>query len=279
MNNKIPLSLLESLVVFYTQGTLEAAALKLQSTQPTLTRQLKLLEEYFSEPLFIMQGRKKVFTPFATKLALTLLNRFHDINEIVHEFHISELSEDNVTLKIGGRFEILKKALSNRNLINPIDMIPMSSLEVRRAVESQSVDIAISQQNINTLRYVRKELFRDEIGVAIPKKFLERHANLKDAKNWMEVATKYPRAVYKSDDHQYKEFLHQSMTNSPKLICPDWIFLENCFHEGLYWGLLPSSYMRSGANYKFFSLKLKPQIFYLYYRKSLSGSQIIKSLL
>ena len=66
--NAIPLSLLNSFIVFNESNNITDAATALGITQPALSKQLMLLESILSEPVFLLRGRKKVLTPFGTDL-------------------------------------------------------------------------------------------------------------------------------------------------------------------------------------------------------------------
>ena len=64
----IPLYLIESFIIISESESLEEAGKKLQLTQSTLSKQMKLLESMLPFPLFTYQGRNKKLTRFGEKI-------------------------------------------------------------------------------------------------------------------------------------------------------------------------------------------------------------------
>ena len=72
-------------ITLYQEGSLKAAAKKLCLTVPPISRMLKMTEEWFGEPLFIIERNRITPTPPAESLYQYLLPHYYALNYSLHQ--------------------------------------------------------------------------------------------------------------------------------------------------------------------------------------------------
>lgn len=141
----IEIYLLEQLDAFATYGTLSEAAEKLYMTQPTLSRSMQKLEDYFGFPLFDRDKKRLSLNP-AGKLAADYARRILE-DERAMERHVKSYNKSLHTLHIGS-----------------IAPGPLMVLLPRTTALFPDTTIASS---IDTEETVLKGLLSDEYGIII----------------------------------------------------------------------------------------------------------------
>jgi len=72
-------------ITLYQEGSLKAAAKKLCLTVPPISRMLRMTEEWFDEPLFIIERNRVKPTPLAESLYQHLLPHYYALNARFHQ--------------------------------------------------------------------------------------------------------------------------------------------------------------------------------------------------
>lgn len=275
----IPLHLLDTLVAFSLEKTVLATAQRLGTTQPTVTRQLQQLEALLEHPLFENVGRQKRLTPYGELLSQKLSARFENIQNIIQEATLEEGHTKNLDLRIGGRAEILKRVFGLKKFPLRVVLEPMGSQEIKKAMQSAQVDIAILQDNFSSFSYVKKVLFSDDWHLVVPERYLEKHQNIE---KWKIQSGDFPYASYKKD----MQLLIMGLAHidvvpaRDAFVFPDWTTIEERVHRGLNWSVIPSSYIVPKRNYRTLKMSHLPaQIFYAYYKKSLNRREELQEIL
>lgn len=104
--NPVSLDLLRTFHAVYQAGTLTQAAHQLGLTQPTVTSQLRNLEQVLRQPLFIRQARGVIPTPAADDLAHRLDGPLDALVGVAAEFGRSPALTGR-TLHLGGPAELV----------------------------------------------------------------------------------------------------------------------------------------------------------------------------
>jgi LysR family glycine cleavage system transcriptional activator len=81
------LNALRAFEVAARKETLRQAADELHVTHGAVSRQIRLLEEEFGEPLFAQEGRGRALTPRGRELAERLHDVFTDLTQAIEDFH------------------------------------------------------------------------------------------------------------------------------------------------------------------------------------------------
>lgn len=267
--NRVPIYLLETLAALHAEKTLVRAAQALGTTQSTVTRHLQQLQTYFGPALFETRGNRKLLSPFGDQLARTATARLGDLQTVLHQVTLDSGNDERTPLRIVARREILRRYFANAAFKRPVHLSPQGRLLIRQGLQKHEPDIAITQEKIDTADYIRRELFEDYWGALVPRKVL------KGAGDWRQAVAKagLPLASYTTD-------VPETPDANPHLVFEDWDFLEARVAAAKNWAVVPNSYVRADAKaYRFFPLKGTSQTFYLYYRKSLRDSEVVKALL
>lgn len=306
MNPVISLDLIQTLIVFSDQKSLVKTARILKTTQPTISRHFKRLQELLPYPLFEQIGRNKVLTPYAKKIVERFRDRFKNIEDVFNDI-ISEQenSSDRVKIKIGGRSDILKKHFGIKQFEGVLHLESMNGLQVVDAIKQSKIDIGITQHDILTSDYIRKVLFQDFFCLIIPKKYLK---NKNDYKKWLQQNIKENNSEQRDqmhcsycaycsyyDDQSFLKkqlaYLDLQQNLTAHFICDDWNFLEKRVAMGINWSIIPSLYLLNVGNSnssnneslsKYHVIEIKSDVknvFYIYYRKRLSRFEWFKKLI
>jgi DNA-binding transcriptional LysR family regulator len=282
--NKLPLHLIEALIAFYREGNMIAAARAIQSSQPTISRQLRKFQNILGEPLIEERGRNKVLTSFGLRVAKMAEACWSDFGQNLRDIHIESLPKERVPCRVAGRNEVLMRIFGNLVTTNPLELIPLNGDETRLLLERREVDIAVYQGNFVSSDYARKKIFIDSMGIAIPKAALGRATNWK---TWLDSAPPLGLAVYKNDLKDLTLALKGEKASGltlpkPVFVFPDWSVLEGRIARGLNWGLLPSTYANTekSSSYTYFPLTtIEAQVFYIYYRLKIAQLPWLKALI
>jgi DNA-binding transcriptional LysR family regulator len=132
-------NLLRSLIAIYETGTLTEAATRLKTTQPSMVRHLRELEESLKEPLFVRLPGKLKPTARADVLFEALLGMRHAVREAESVFTSSTASMTGV----------VRLAVSEAYAYHVIPSILMPLLEQNIDLE---IEFSVSNQTDNLLR-------------------------------------------------------------------------------------------------------------------------------
>ncbi|MGZ3786854.1 MAG: LysR family transcriptional regulator [Bdellovibrio sp.] len=174
----IPITLLNSFVVFNESKNIVEAAQKLGITQPALSKQLKQLEQSLSEPIFFLRGRKKMLTSFGQDLHLRLAERIGNLQEVVE--HTQKVHSDSAvtTIRIAGRRGILDRISGKINTPRNLHFIESSNENIIGSILSLKADVGIAHSIPDTHELIAKPLFKEKFQFVIPKKFFKHQPTL-----------------------------------------------------------------------------------------------------
>src|SRR5699024_6186025 len=146
-------------------GTIREAADKMFVTQPTISQQIKKLEETLGFPIFEKRGRKIQLTSQGEELYPFIHDLIVSINKL--EQNISSIQKDennNISLALGPVLphDLIKKVLVKFNKEYPdkfISIIESGSIELLNLLKNKEIDFAI----INTNNDIRVDLSENNI--------------------------------------------------------------------------------------------------------------------
>ncbi len=108
MNRDLPVAHLRTLIAIAEENSFEAAAKRVNRTQPAVTQQMKRLEDVVECQLFVQQGRQRVLTAAGE----TLLDYARDIVSLSDSaIKATRSTSDTAVLRIGVPHEISKDLL------------------------------------------------------------------------------------------------------------------------------------------------------------------------
>ncbi|WP_374076163.1 LysR family transcriptional regulator [Bdellovibrio bacteriovorus] len=272
----IPLYLWESFIAVIEEKTLQKAADKLRTTQPTITRHLHQLEEALPLNLFELRGRTKVPTPFALQLHQKIRMRLQFLPEDIHQSLQQFAKSENVSLTIAGDLEVLKRYFCDVRFSGKLHLREMRTDDLKTELKEGRYDVVVHRGLVDTSLYVSKKLFHDEPTLIVPKKF----AKTKDLSDWKTRSSQFPISLYSDRMAFYQEFQGKTSVNFE---VEDWTAIEEHVQNGLSWSIVPSSYVRENANYYSAPYSIRgtkmPTDYYIYYRRDLSRQIWFKKFL
>lgn len=262
----VDLSLLQSFSAFVGAKNIVEAARELGISQPALSSRLKMFERAFDQPVFTMQGRRKLLTPFGQALydetKESLKRPLEQCFEVTRRFS----DPAQVTLKLGGRREPLEHLLPKLRFAGSLQFENLKSGEAIEAVKDRRIDIALAHQKPDSLGLVARLAFREGATLVWPKAW-------KRSELW-----ERPCIGYRADLPFLTEFCASEKRSVSDLrisrLFEDWQQVARFVSEGVGWSIIPERILPFAGNARSEMLSTsiaKPMSFYWIYRKCLSG--------
>jgi DNA-binding transcriptional LysR family regulator len=266
---------LNAFVTFSQAASLEAAAISLKTTQPTLTRQLKGLEEALGVTLFSMQGRKKVLTQAGRDLLNEIRPRFEGLTDSVQRALLQQSSPEKVRIRIGGRREILARYAKDINFSGNLTFEFMGHQEIVRRLIERSLDIGITYELPDSLHIGATPIFADQFVVCAPKSWSLKKQSVQKTIEFL--AEEKPALLYNELMSRARPILERLKISPASLkvsrTCADWDVLLTLISAGQGWAFLPENLIKPEHEVHIWQLPKELQIstqFYLIHLKELS---------
>ena len=275
-----PLYLIESLLAFANASSLAEAGKALGLSQPALTNHLKSLEEQFDQPLFAMEGRKKVLTDFGRQLTSFYSEKFGSIQEDLKVLVDKFQSSERVTLNIAGRAEILRLLAPETEFEGTLKFCEADGAAAIDGLLSRKYEVAISNHVSKAGDLIAKKFFADHFSVVVPSAW-----NIREKKFSVELVKALvdrPFLAYKSDHQELSKLLDKTKIESvPKIskVIGDWSLIAKMVNSGQGWSIVPTMYLKDHP--KLISIDVPTSIlpdvqFYLFYRKETAALKWFK---
>lgn len=158
-------------MVYETKNFSKAAEL-LFISQPTVSAQIKQLEQDLDTPLFLRNGRKNVIaTPQAEYLYEKALNLLDELSTITSEIHTNTQHQSHCALGISHTYAMalmpdLMIALYNAFPTVRFRVSMMNSAEVLTALEQHQLDLGIIEKPLSAPSILRFPILKDQLVLA-----------------------------------------------------------------------------------------------------------------
>ncbi|MFZ4846816.1 LysR substrate-binding domain-containing protein [Enterococcus casseliflavus] len=166
------LKLLETFKMVYETKNFSKAAELLFISQPTVSAQIKQLEQDLDTPLFLRNGRKNVIaTPQAEYLYEKALNLLDEWSTITSEIHTNTQHQSHCALGISHTYAMalmpnLMIALYNAFPTVRFRVSMMNSAEVLTALEQHQLDLGIIEKPLSAPSILRFPILKDQLVLA-----------------------------------------------------------------------------------------------------------------
>ncbi|MBF0013473.1 MULTISPECIES: LysR family transcriptional regulator [unclassified Enterococcus] len=166
------LKLLETFKMVYETKNFSKAAELLFISQPTVSAQIKQLEQDLDTPLFLRNGRKNVIaTPQAEYLYEKALNLLDEWSTIASEIHTNTQHQSHCALGISHTYAMalmpdLMIALYNAFPTVHFRVSMMNSAEVLTALEQHQLDLGIIEKPLSAPSILRFPILKDQLVLA-----------------------------------------------------------------------------------------------------------------
>lgn len=240
----MPINLLEALIAIAENPTLARAADVLNLTQPALSMQLKRLEEQFELPLFEFQGKKKVLTIYGKSIYAEAKRLTQEFSMAFEQVNRQYLDGSKLSLRIGGRRELLSKAQKAVQFDGKVTLTAMTSGEAIQALENRRIDLAISRIKPNSSDLIAKKFFTNCPWLVTHKKWVKgrAHGRLSVDKDFL---MNTPLIVYTESGDLMSEWLaHVGLSLDQlkiKYVCEDWLTILQMIESGEGYAIIPDS--------------------------------------
>lgn len=272
----LPIHLLQGLVAIGECNSLAKAAEALNLTQPALSMQLKKLEELFELPIFEFHGKRKVLTPYGRSCYLEAKRLINEFNLSFENLNRQFLDSSKLTLRVAGRRELLFRAQKSISFGGKISFNAMSSKEALIALESRTVDVAISRVKPNSSDIIAKKFLTNCPWLVTHKKWTK-GKDLSTVNMDKDFLRKTPLITYSDDVDFMRNWLHHAGVSTEELntkyICGDWLAVLHMIESGLGYAIIPDSIESNLSDVIHIELPcsvVRPETYYFLYNKSLS---------
>ena len=279
----IPLYLIETFVVFGENLNLVKTAQVLEQTQPTTSRQIELLQSYFKKPLFKTVGRNKLLTDYGQQVQQYFKKSVLELRELQNKMASVSFGQEKEKLSLAARSEILEKYISVLQVDSTVEMVALTGQEIRSRMHAQSLDIAVLQENFESLYYFRKKLFSSEWKIIFPESWKKTFSQKSpDAEQILMQALLLPFASYDKDLQTVKGHLTkrgQIESLNMTLIVADWRLILHAVKQQRHWAIVPEDFSKAeGVVSISASTILTSSTFYLYVLKSLGRNKAVAQM-
>lgn len=281
----VPINLLQGLIAIAESSSLAVAADSLHITQPALSMQLKKLDDFFDIPIFEFQGKRKVLTPYGRSCYL-------EAKRLVNEFALSFerlnrqfMEPSKLSLRVGGRRELLSKAQKSILFEGKVIFDSMSSQDSIRALENREIDIAISRIKPNSSEIIAKKFMTNCPWLVTHKKWTKGKTNA-DLSLDRKFLITTPLIMYSEAGDLMLDWLrHVSLSLTDlniKYVCGDWLTILQMIESGVGYAIIPDSIESNLNDVIHIELPcsvVDSQTYYYLYNKSLAKVPAYRNVL
>jgi DNA-binding transcriptional LysR family regulator len=198
--NHVPVHLLNAFMVFNDAGNIVRAAQALGITQPALSKQLKSLEQKIAQPLFSLNGRKKVLTPFGRDLHKQIKHRLGGLQEVVNQASLVHAQAAQATVRIAARRGLIDRCCGKIGFQGRLTFLESANDQIIQELLSQNIEIGLLHDVPDSAELIAKPLLKEEFKLVIPKRFLKTKRNygkalLQDLMAWRCIGYKEPDEI------------------------------------------------------------------------------------
>ncbi|MEK6556594.1 MAG: LysR family transcriptional regulator [Bdellovibrionota bacterium] len=191
---------LKVLIALEQEGSFRNAAQAMGMSQASVTNRLAILESHYKTPLLVLEGKKKVFTPFGRALTEIARTRLSELEISLKDIERLYSQNEAIPLRIGCRPEVFSFVASSLPSTSRYRFIPLTGPEVAPSVLSGIIDIGFSAIIPNSLQLLSKKAFKSNVRLVVHKKLLPklRKGSLLENRDFL---AKTPALSYGDDGH------------------------------------------------------------------------------
>jgi len=236
-------NLLKTLISVAESKSFQEAARRLGISQPAVSFQLRQLEACVPMPLFYLSGKRKVLTHYGQSLFETAKRQMDALGKSLEDLDRYYADPAKMTLRIGGRLEVLGYVSDRITFPGRLEFIQTSSGDAVRKLLAHELDIAISYQLPDSADLMAKKLFQSSSYIVAHKNLLHRKKlNLDLAKN-PAFLKESPAIVYQRSGHILQDWIRHcglSLTDlNIRYIVEDWRLVKDLVDRGSGYALVP----------------------------------------
>lgn len=237
------LDLLNALVAVAESPNLIEAAGRLGISQPALSMQLQRLEKSLPQPVFTLEGKRKVLTKYGRAVYRASKRHLARLDVSLEKLNRAYASPESLTLKIGARRDFIHRVASLIRFPGKIVFMNLSVEESVQGLLSHTVDLAINYRVPDSLDLIAKPLFTHGVRLAVHRKWLGRRKLDLALAGQRDFLTSIPALLYRPEAPQLSEWVQQAGLGRQDLkvayVCEDWSALMRLVESGAGYSLIP----------------------------------------
>lgn len=220
------------------------AARTLGISQPAVSIKLKELERQTRLPVFRLQGKRKVLTHFGRALFEVARAQSAAFDSAYERVSRDYLLPEKLTLKVGGRPEVLEAALPALEFGGAFELHSLSGQQAVSALLTHSIDIAITSEPApDSAEIVARRLFSSH-GLLVVARRLLPHKRPRRPHLDREFLTQTPCLLYQRDGHLLSDLFKSTGLSiesaRPSVVAEDWRLLLSLARQGKGYTVVPS---------------------------------------
>lgn len=238
-----PFELLRVLIAVGESRNFREAAEKLKISQPAVSLKLKELESHQPLPIFSLEGKRKVLTHYGRSLYELAKRGANGLERDIESLHRVYSSEELLTVRIGGRPEVLEYITPYLDFGGKLEFVGGSSKETVERLLRHEIDIAISHNPPDSAELIAKKLFSSKLAFGIHEKLLKKRKLSLDLVRDPAFLLNTPSVSYLRDGHLIAEWAeHAGVAFSDlnvRFVSEDLRTIRSLIEQGAGYGILP----------------------------------------
>lgn len=276
--------LLQVLVCVAESKNFREAAESLGVSQASITNKLAQLESNYPSPLFVVEGKKKVLTPFGKGLVEASKKNFFNFELSLKEVERRFIENQSVPLKVGARPEVF--SFISKHLPNELtyQFIPMTGPAVAPAILNGEIDFGFTSVVPDSLQLLAKQAFKSSVQLVVHKSLVPNKIQKPLWKN-IDFLTQTASLSYGVDGHLLTDLCRFHSLDYTKInvriIADSWTILKELVSAERGYAVIPS-YISLGSDIFIEPIPVsvsKPINFHLLVRTAYKNVSIFKNLL
>jgi DNA-binding transcriptional LysR family regulator len=239
--NPIDFDLLKILVAVAETRNFREAAEMMKLSQPAISLKMKQLEEQLPYPIFQFQGKKKVLTPYGEDVYRTASQKLKDMAASLEGVNRRYASTDEITLRLGGRFEVLECIIPKLDFSGRTELFGMTSSESLQKLNANEIDISVSHILPDSADLIAKKLFVSSGQIIVHKKWLRKTGKFSEN---AKLLSQIPCILYYPEEPSFNVWLkHLGLLPSElkiKYVAEDWRTVKSLVEHGFGYAVVPN---------------------------------------
>lgn len=286
INKSNSYDLLKVLVAVAESKNFREAASKLQLSQPGVSVKLKELESQHPLPLFSLEGKRKVLTHYGRSLYEIAKTHSVLLENDIEFLHRNYASPQNLTLRLGGRFDVLKYLLPQLKFEGRLEFLNFTSSEAVEKLKQHEIDIAVSYVLPDSTEFKAKKLFSSRMHFCIHEKLLKKRNLDRHLFKDKEFIKSLPYISYRKEldeNFRWKTIMDLNLSDiNIRYSVEDWQMVHGLVDAGAGFAITPFYTLtnaRGVQSWEIPSNLLQTFDFYAIYESSLKKVESFKSFL
>lgn len=234
--------LLKVLVAAAESKNFYQAADRLQISQALVSIKLKELESQLPLPVFSFEGRKKILTKYGRDLYELARLQSRKWENALEKLNRKFSSVENLTLKIGGRPEVLDAFIPKMKFTGCLQIETMSSSQALEKLLEHELDIALTYRLPDSADLVAKKVLESTAQLMVHRQWIPKRVG--QVIHDPDFLLKTPCIIYTAQAQLIRDWLDHLKISFDQIkvstVSEDWRTIRKCIEEKRGYSIVPS---------------------------------------